>query len=50
VLLPYSRGDLVSRLHERAEVLSTEHTTAGTRLHARVNLELAAALGPYAVR
>ena len=30
VLLPYTRGDLVTRLHERSEILDTEHTGAGT--------------------
>ncbi|MGI8700677.1 MAG: GTPase HflX [Nocardioidaceae bacterium] len=41
VLLPYSRGDLVSKLHEQGEVLSTEHLATGTHLHARVNPSLA---------
>jgi len=48
VLLPYSRGDLLARVHDRAEVLSTEHTADGTRLRARVGPDLAAALDPYA--
>jgi GTP-binding protein HflX len=48
VLLPYSRGDLLARVHDRAEVLSTEHTADGTRLRARVAPDLAAALDPYA--
>jgi GTP-binding protein HflX len=48
VLLPYSRGDLLARVHDRAEVLSTEHTADGTRLRARVGPDLAAALVPYA--
>jgi GTPase len=47
VLVPYTRGDLVARLHETAEVLSTEHTAEGTVLHARVTPGLAAALGPF---
>ncbi|MEP7019223.1 MAG: GTPase HflX [Pseudonocardiales bacterium] len=47
VLLPYTRGDLVARLHETAEVLSSEHTEDGTLLHARVHPGLAAALGPF---
>jgi GTP-binding protein HflX len=50
VLLPYTRGDLVARVHDGAEVLSSEHTEAGTRLRARVAPELAAALGPFASR
>jgi GTPase len=47
VLLPYDRGDLVARVHDGAEVLSTEHTARGTRLRARVAPDLAAALDPY---
>ena len=34
VLLPYDRGDLVTRLHQEAEVLSSEHTEDGTRVEA----------------
>ncbi len=48
VLVPYTRGDLVARVHSSAEVLSTAHTEQGTLLNARVNSALAAALGPYA--
>jgi GTP-binding protein HflX len=47
VLLPYTRGDLVTRVHETAEVLGTEHTADGTLLHARVHPGLAAALQPF---
>jgi GTPase len=47
VLLPYTRGDLVARVHDGAEVLSTEHTATGTRLRARVAPELAAVLDPF---
>jgi GTP-binding protein HflX len=49
VLVPYTRGDLVTRLHESAEVLSSEHTGEGTLLRARVHPGLAAALEPFAV-
>jgi GTPase len=48
VLVPYSRGDLVARLHETAEVLSTEHTVDGTLVNARVSSAFAAALTPFA--
>ncbi|MDT4937891.1 MAG: GTPase [Pseudonocardiales bacterium] len=48
VLLPYTRGDLVSRVHDTAEVLDTKHTDDGTRVHARVSPELAAVLEPFA--
>ena len=47
VLLPYTRGDLVARLHETAEVLDCEHVAEGTLLHARVDPGLAAALEPF---
>ncbi len=37
LLLPYGRGDLLSRLHQHGEILATEHTEAGTRVRARVH-------------
>jgi GTPase len=49
LLIPYDRGDLIARLHERAEVLATEHTGAGTRLRARVSERFAARLAPFTV-
>ena len=47
VLLPYTRGDLVTRMHDEAEVLDTEHTAAGTLLRARVGPALADQLRPF---
>jgi GTP-binding protein HflX len=47
-LIPYARGDLVARIHEAGEVLSTDHRPEGTLVYARVNSDLAAALRPYA--
>ncbi|MFC7373880.1 GTPase HflX [Brachybacterium sp. GCM10030267] len=44
VLVPYFRGDLVSRVHTTGEVLSEEHLMEGTKLHARVDEALAAEL------
>ena len=49
VLVPYGRGDLVSRVHETGEVLASEHVAEGTRLTARVGAELAEDLSAYAV-
>ena len=46
-LLPYERGDLLSRVHENGEVLSLEHTATGTLLKARVNESLAGELAAY---
>jgi GTPase len=49
VLLPYSRGDLVSRVHENGEIATEEHTADGTLLDAMVSSDLAGLLSPYAV-
>jgi GTP-binding protein HflX len=49
VLLPYDRGDLVSRIHDKGEVVSTDHTGEGTVVLARVSEALAAELEPYAI-
>src|SRR4051812_3700267 len=49
LLVPYTRGDLVARVHGGAEVLDSEHTADGTRLRARVTPQLAALLAPYTV-
>ena len=40
-LIPYNRGDLVSRIHEEGEILKEEHLADGTALHARVDGALA---------
>ncbi|ARQ68130.1 GTPase HflX [Streptomyces marincola] len=47
VLVPYTQGALVSRVHAEGEVLSEEHTGEGTLLKAQVHQELAALLEPY---
>jgi GTP-binding protein HflX len=44
VLVPYARGDLLSRAHREGEVLAQEHGSDGTRLKARVPAPLAAQL------
>jgi GTP-binding protein HflX len=49
LLLPYDRGDLVSRIHSEGAVDQLEHTADGTRLTARVHADLAGDLTPYAV-
>ncbi|UBU15692.1 GTPase HflX [Nonomuraea gerenzanensis] len=36
LLVPYERGDLISRAHKEGEVLSLDHVEDGTILHARV--------------
>ncbi|MBM6405028.1 GTPase HflX [Phycicoccus sp. CSK15P-2] len=49
VLVPYDRGDLVSRVHETGEVLASDHVAEGTRLTARVDAELAEDLSAFVV-
>ncbi|GAA1810241.1 GTPase HflX [Luedemannella flava] len=46
-VVPYDRGDLVARLHQRGEVLSAEHTADGTAVRVRVDEGLAAELAPF---
>lgn len=46
-VVPYHRGDLLARVHERGQVDEVGHMAAGTRVAARVDPELAAALAPY---
>ncbi|SEC54479.1 GTP-binding protein HflX [Gordonia malaquae] len=39
--VPFARGEVISRLHQYAHVLSTEHNADGTRLHVRMPSALA---------
>ena len=48
-LLPYDRGDLLSKVHDHGEVISLEHTGDGTILKARVGDVLAGELEPFAL-
>jgi len=50
LVVPYSRGDLVSRAHSDGEIEHEEHTELGTALRARVDAHLAAELEAVAVR
>jgi GTP-binding protein HflX len=45
VLIPYQHGELVALAHAHGFVEQEEHTDAGTRLRARVPIQLA---GRYA--
>jgi len=47
LLVPYDRGDVVSRLHVRGGVLETEYRDDGTLVTARVSEREAAALEPF---
>jgi GTP-binding protein HflX len=46
-LVPYSRGDLIARIHEEGRILSEEHTAEGTAIHAFVPALLAGRLDEY---
>jgi GTPase len=43
VVVPYTRGDLVSRAHDEGEV-EVEHVAEGSVVRGRVDADLAAAL------
>jgi GTP-binding protein HflX len=47
VVVPYSRGDLIARVHAEGEVLRSEHLPEGTVLQARVPPGLAAELSSF---
>ncbi len=47
VVIPYSRGDLLSRAHDEGEVLAVAHSGNGTELTARVPPGLAAELDRF---
>ncbi|MCX7521312.1 GTPase HflX [Microbacterium sp. STN6] len=47
VVIPYDRGDLISALHERGRVLSTEYVEAGTRVRALVMPDAEAIFSEY---
>jgi len=49
VVVPYTRGDLVHRMHHEGEIDLEEHTPAGTRLRGRADEALAAELESAAV-
>ena len=49
VLVPFDRGDLVSRVHAEGTVLTEEHTGSGTLLQAKVYPALAGLLQDYRV-
>jgi GTPase len=46
-LVPYSRGDLLNRLHQHGEIETLEHTSDGTRVSGRAHADLAADLAAF---
>lgn len=49
VLIPYSRGELVSRLHLNSRIVSLEYVEEGTKLVAMVKPDLAAELRQFEI-
>nr|WP_233515405.1 GTPase HflX [Marinitenerispora sediminis] len=49
VVVPYERGDLVSRVHEEGRIITEEHTGEGTALRAYVPEALAGQLDAFTV-
>ncbi|MDO9590427.1 MAG: GTPase HflX [Microcella sp.] len=49
VVVPYERGDLVSLLHERGRIISTDYVEAGTRVHAFATPEVATLVEQFTV-
>lgn len=47
-LVPYTRSDLVARIHAEGELVGADHTAEGTHVRARVWADLAGALQPFA--
>ncbi len=48
-LVPYSRGDLVNKIHQHGEIDTLEHTGDGTLVRGRATEALAGELAAYAV-
>ena len=46
-LVPYSRGDLLDKVHQHGQFVTQEHTGEGTRIVAHVHPELAGEFAPY---
>ncbi|GAB3590929.1 GTPase HflX [Corynebacterium faecale] len=49
LLIPFTRGDIVSRLHQHGTVLSEEYTGEGTLIDVRIPAQLASELKDYEV-
>lgn len=49
LLIPYSRGDMVSLAHERCRIVSEDYEAEGTRLSVQAPADCAGILKPFAV-
>jgi GTP-binding protein HflX len=46
-VIPYDHGELISLIHEHGQVIDTDYVESGTRIHARVSVEMSNRLEPY---
>ena len=46
-VIPYEHGEIVSMIHKSGHVLDTDYVESGTRIHARVSVEMAARIGQF---
>lgn len=49
VLIPFTKGELVSLAHKRCSILAEEYTEEGTRMSLRVSPELSAQFSSYRI-
>jgi GTP-binding protein HflX len=49
-VIPYEHGELVSLVHEHGQVLDTDYRESGTRIHARVSVEMSKRLEVFRER
>jgi GTP-binding protein HflX len=50
IVIPYDRGELVSLLHDRGRIISTEYVEAGTRVHVFAPPEVATLVDEFAAQ
>jgi GTP-binding protein HflX len=46
-VIPYEHGEIVSMIHKSGHVLDTDYVESGTRIHARVSVEMSNRLAEY---
>jgi len=46
-VIPYEHGEIISMIHKSGHVLDTDYVESGTRIHARVSVEMAARIRQY---
>jgi GTP-binding protein HflX len=46
-VIPYEHGEIVSMIHKSGHVLDTDYVESGTRIHARVSIEMASRIAQF---